>query len=128
MPLRGMGKRIVDRFATDREKKLAHEQVAVPEMITLAKVFNLSLFNDISRLIEDLQAEMRLEISLEYVSSSEVSLIVISATKLDECLVAPIADQQKSLGKYHDSENVDSEHEYVEVEAEDIVDDRMYGS
>lgn len=59
-------------MGADNETKLRYEWAAVPEATTIGNVSNLSWLNDISGYIEDLQAEIQVEIPLEQVGLSEI--------------------------------------------------------
>lgn len=71
---------------------LPYQQAAVPDPTYLVKVSNLSLLNDILRMIENLQFKIGTEILLEQLSSLEVSLKLQLATELEGCLVALISN------------------------------------
>lgn len=64
----------MDQLAVNKEKKLQDEQATVSNLTTLVNPSNLSWLNLIGRLIEDLQAEMGVEIPWKQVSSSEITV------------------------------------------------------
>lgn len=82
-----MRKGLADELPAYKEK-LRDELAAVPNRTTLANVSNLNWLNDIPELIENLQAEIGMDISSEQVSSSKVT--VRFTTKLEGCPVTSI--------------------------------------
>lgn len=65
LQLQRMRKMLADRLVADKEKKLGDERAAWPDLTTEANVSDLSWFNNILRLIEDVQAEICVEIAPE---------------------------------------------------------------
>lgn len=60
--LQSLSKRLAHPLAMDEEKRLLDERATVSDLTTLSKVLDLSWLNDIPGFIEDLQAEIVIDI------------------------------------------------------------------